>query len=156
MNILDIVFLVIVCLLMLRGLYRGILIEVAGIVGVILGFWLAKMYSPVLAPYIAKAISTAGWAPVLAFLLIFLLTIFLFTLAAKAIKGILTLTFVGWVDNLFGAFLGLAKGVLVCAVALALFQAFMPNAGFLNGSLFAPWLQVVSDYLKQFVPTTMV
>ena len=152
MNILDILCACIVGYMLIRGLARGILIEVFSLAGLVVGFILAKKFYIIPVPYIERVVNAPGWASIISFLLIFMLTILVFTLVAKALKRILTLAFVGWADHLFGGFLGVAKGLIVSCVALALITTFMPEAAFMQGSVLAPWLSQLSEFLRQFLP----
>lgn len=155
MNILDIIFSVIALYLLLRGIVRGLIIEVASLAGVILGFYLANQYYQDLTPFMENFITNRGWADVASYLVIFILTFFVVTVAAIGLRKLISVTFAGWLDHLAGSVVGLAKGVLVCCIILMVLTRFFPEADFVKESTLAPKLSGVSEYLKQFVPEDM-
>ena len=152
MNILDIIFAVIVGFFLLRGLTRGLIVEVGAIGGAVLGFVLANRYSATLAPHLERAISNPGWAAAVAYLAVVIGTLVLCTFIATGIKKLLTITFSAWMDHLWGGFFGLAKGLLLCCIILASLSQFFTGATFIRESTAAPYLSIVSSRLQDFVP----
>lgn len=151
MNILDLVFAAICGFFLLRGIFKGLLVEIAAVLGLVLGFFLANSHHQTLAPYIQRGIDSPAWAAVIAYALVFFGTIMVTTLIAQSLRRILTIGFAGWVDTLFGGVAGLAKGAAICAVILALLTALMPDAPFLSQSRLVPYIRPVSKYLKDFI-----
>lgn len=154
MNTLDIAFLVVIAFFCLRGLYRGLLVEVASLAGVVLGFFLANRYYMSVATLAKEFIADEGWAETISYLIIFIGCIVLVTLLAKLLKKALALAFTAWLDHLLGGLVGLAKGaVITCIVLLILEVSFgKPYPAFLEESQLRPPLEQVTDILKQFLP----
>jgi membrane protein required for colicin V production len=152
MNILDVIFLLLAVFFLLRGLYRGLILEVSAFIGAGAGFFLANAYHRALTPYVSKAISNTGWAGTISYLLIFIAVIILFSLLASAAKKYLTLSFTKTLDRLTGSAVGLAKGLLICCVLLMVLSRYFPDARFLSQSRFAPYLEGPSEFLGDFLP----
>ncbi len=152
MNILDVIFAVIVGYFLVRGILRGFIVETATLAGAVGGFFLANQYHQALLPYIQKGISKPGVAGVVSYLIIFVSCVVLVTLAATAVKRVLTVSFAAMADRLAGGLFGLAKGGLICCIILMLALRFFPDANFVTQSQSAPYLESVSLYLKKFLP----
>jgi membrane protein required for colicin V production len=151
MNILDVIFAVIAGFLLLRGLYRGLLIETASLLGAVAGFFLANKYHLDLADY-AKKVVPGGWAGVVSYLAIFFAVVVLVTLMARGVRNVLTVAPGKWLDRLGGGAAGLLKGVLICLVVLVVLKAYFPEAGYISGSRAVPYLNRAAEVLQQYMP----
>ena len=154
MNTLDIAFLVVIAFFLLRGLYRGLLVEVASLAGVVLGFFLANRYYLDVSVLAKEFIANPAWAETISYLLIFVACVVLVTLLAKVLKKLLALTLTAWLDHFMGCIIGLAKGAVICCVVLLILEVSFrePYPAFLRDSQLRPYLEQVSDFLKQFLP----
>ena len=155
MNILDIIFTVIACFLLLRGIYRGLFVEIASLVGAVLGLYLANTYSGALSKHAAKLITNPDWAEVVSYLVIFFACIIVLSLIASTIKKLLGFALGGWLDHLAGSVVGLFKGVLVCCVILLVLNRYMPEAQYVKESNFAPHLQPYTELLDKYLPAKL-
>lgn len=149
---LDIAFLAVLGLFSLRGLFRGLVEEVAGLVGVIGGFWLANKYHDALIPFLQSFLSDPAWINILSYVLVFLGVLLGVSIIARCIQHLLKISFVSWLDHLTGAVMGLAKGLLICSIVLALLQQFVPNASFVQESLVVPYLSQVIAWVREYLP----
>ena len=70
-NAFDIVLAVLLLLFVVRGLVRGLIKELAGFIGLLLGFFTAARYYPLLAPYAAKVLDDKTSINVLSYILVF-------------------------------------------------------------------------------------
>ncbi|MBG0776894.1 MAG: CvpA family protein [Desulfovibrionaceae bacterium] len=152
MNILDIIFAVIAGYLVLRGLFRGLVVETASLAGAVVGFFLANSYAPALAPYTAKVLSTTAWAHTASYFAIFAATMILATLLAKAARRLLQIEFAAWLDHVAGGLVGLVKGALICSVILLVLANFFGERDFIMESQGARYLSVGAGYLQRFLP----
>lgn len=100
---------------------HGFVGEVAGVVSLVGGFWAAHAYHSLLSPRLT-AIADPAWRTIAAYVLIFLAVILVVAVLARLLQKILSFSFVSWADRLAGGLLGLAKGVLLCALALLVLQ----------------------------------
>lgn len=121
MNYLDIALLLPVAYGLVQGLRHGIVKEVATLVAIIAGIYLARYWSPVLAHHIVE---WTGWTPgisaTIAFVLIFIIIALAVHLLASVVGRLLKAIMLGGVNRLFGALFGIAKWALILSVVLNL------------------------------------
>ncbi len=77
MNGLDIALVVVLFFFFVRGIFRGFVKEVAGIVGLVLGFLLASSYHATGARYLEPVLHNASYRQAISFLIIFVLVFFI-------------------------------------------------------------------------------
>jgi membrane protein required for colicin V production len=152
---LDIIFLVILAFFTAKGFMRGLIREMASIIGVILGFYVANTYYPELSPHLAKLISTPGYVHALSYFLLFIGTMAVISFTVWVITAFLKLAMLDTANHALGGVFGLAKGVILCAIVLLALDMFLPKAEFLTGSQIAPHLRVASTFLARFLPKDM-
>ncbi len=156
MNTLDIIFCVILAFLGLRGIFRGLIKEIASILGLILGFVLANMFHAELAPLLVRPLGGEGLANLAAYLGIFLGTVAVVFLLASLIRKILKLIMLGWLDGILGGLLGLFKGALLCSIIVLALTAFLPSkAEILTTSQVVPYVNVFNTMLSDALPKDM-
>ena len=152
MNITDLALLIIWGFFFVRGYYRGLVKEVASILALVLGFKLAVLYSPKVAPYVNQLVSNPDFAAPAAFILIFVGVMVACAIVVAAITGLMRLTLIDWANKFFGGIFGLAKGILITAVLLWIWFAVLPRPEFMASSRLAPVLEKVDDTLARFIP----
>ena len=111
-NLLDTALIVILLFFAVKGLIRGLVQEVAGLLGVAAGILLARTFSSQLAPILSGYGVSSGFAPMLAMALLFLAGIFLVGLLAHILHNMLESAFAGGIDRFLGLLAGLAKGLI--------------------------------------------
>ncbi len=85
----------------------------------------------------------------LSFIAVFLLVLFL----GIAFRHMLHSLWLGGVDRLGGALLGMIKGVLLCGViTLLLMTGFSQDAGMLRSSRIAPYMVRISGEMSSYIP----
>ena len=152
MNAFDIAIIVIVSFCLIRGLFKGIIGEVSGTVGVVAGFYGAYTYYPFITPYGEKWITNPGIRNLTAFFLLFCAVLVIVSLVAVLIHKFLKLVFLGWVDRTFGLIFGTAKGILIVSVLFIMMTTFLPKSShILNRSKFSPYVAKVSKAMTVFV-----
>ncbi|UCG54038.1 MAG: CvpA family protein [Dehalococcoidia bacterium] len=135
MHWLDIILLVLLFIPTFIGLRRGLIRTVLSLLGLIIGVVLAgNFYKPV--SNIFGFISNESVAHILAFLLILALVMGAAFLIARLLKSIVSITMLGWVDNVGGAALGFLSGFIFLSAILATWVKFfgneMPTEAFLG------------------------
>lgn len=154
MNYLDVIFIVIAGFFCIRGFFRGLILEVASIAGVIGGFILANTYYEQLSIHLEKLLDPQ-WTGIAAYAAIFIGVLLCVAIIAKLLRKIIGAAGVAFLDYTLGGVLGGAKGVLVCAILLAFILHFFPDAEVVQTSLTVPHLHILTDMLRQFIPTTL-
>jgi membrane protein required for colicin V production len=156
MNTLDIVFCVILGFLGLRGIFRGMVKEVASILGLLLGFVLANTYHAQLSPMLEDLLGGPGMANLVAYLGIFLGVVAAVFLLASLIRKIMKMIMLGWVDSIGGGALGLFKGALLCSIIVLALTAFLPSrSALLTESSIVPYVNTFNTMLSNALPKEM-
>lgn len=154
-NYFDVAVLCVLGLFALRGMVRGFVGEVSGLVGLLGGVWLSHRFYTQVAVHLT-VITDTMWRNAAAYALIFIAVLIAVGLVARLLRAILTFSFVAWADKAAGLLLGAAKGVLICAVLLLLVQHFAGNAAFLRDSKVLPYLQSVIDQARTLIPPDLI
>ena len=119
MNYLDIAILVILAGFTLKGLLRGLLKEVCSLVGLVAGSFLAFRYHNPLAQWLMDTLNLPSQLCVVAaFLLLFLVTVILFSALGFLLSRVVKLIFLGGFNRVAGGLFGLMQGVVLLAVVL--------------------------------------
>ncbi len=152
MNAFDIVVIVVVSFCLIRGLFKGLIGEVSGMIGVAAGFYGAYTYYPNIAVYTGRWIENPGIRNLTAFFVLFCIVLILVTLISILIRKLLKLVFLGWVDRSFGLVFGALKGLMIVSVLFIVITTFLPkNSEFLGKSKFSPYIAEVSKAMTVFV-----
>ena len=138
-----------------RGFFQGFVAEVAGLVALLGGFWAAHHYHALLAPRLT-AIADPSWRGIAAYVLIFLAVLIAVALVARILQKILSFSFVAWADKLAGGAVGLAKGTLLCALALLLLQKFFAQAAFMQHSRTLPYFNALIAQVRGWLPPDLL
>ncbi len=155
MTLLDIVFLLLLIIFCARGFFHGILKEIAGIAGVVIGFWVANHYHAELTPYILPYMSSPGSAETASYIVTVVLVTVASWILIRGLSNLLKLALLSWADHALGGAFGFIKGILLCAIVLLALTTFMPGADFVQGSMTAPYIGRVTVFLAEFLPEDM-
>jgi membrane protein required for colicin V production len=139
----DVIVLAVVGICTLMGLWKGMVKQFFGLMGVIAGYLLAvRFYLPC-----SKFLTGfhGGTARAASFVAIFLLCILVAHVIAWVVGRHFAGSGLGFLNRLGGAFLGLLKGCLIVAFAVMALMTFFPaHSGFLNQS----------STMKKIIPLT--
>ncbi|MEJ2664820.1 MAG: CvpA family protein [Spirochaetia bacterium] len=119
-SILDIVFLLILLILIIRGGFRGFVTEISLMAAPILGILCAVLFSNMLSDVTAMLTGAKDsiWNHIIAFLIIFLLVYLLVYLIQGFFLNLIGRLNLENLDRALGVILGLVEGVLVVAILL--------------------------------------
>ncbi len=152
MNTFDIVVIIVISFCLIRGLFKGLIGEVSGIVGVVAGFYGAYTYYPQLTVYAREWVSDSTILNLIAFFVLFCAILVVVSLISVLIRKFLKLVFLGWVDRTFGLLFGGVKGLLIMSVFFIMITTFLPkNTAFLRDSTFSPYIAETAKALTLFV-----
>jgi membrane protein required for colicin V production len=156
MNAFDMVIVVVFAYCLIRGIFRGLVKEMASIVGVLAGFYGAYTYYPALAKVLSRWVSTGAYVNILSFLLVFCAVFLVISIMGVILKYILSVAFLGWVDRTSGAVFGAVKAILITSVLMIAFTTFLPaNSPFVRDSFLAPRVSAVAETLAKVVTQEM-
>ena len=119
MNAIDVAILVVLAVLLLKGLWLGLIQELCGLAGLGVGTVLAVRFHASLAESLLAWANLPPWlASAACFTLLFLVTLLFFALLGLVLSRFLKLVFLGGFNRVLGGLFGLVQGVLVLALIL--------------------------------------
>ncbi len=137
----DWIIMVVLFLSVIQAASAGFFQEAFGIAGLVFGYLLAAWNYHLLANHFASY--GAPWLlDIAAFLVIFVLVMFLAGLAGRIARWVLREAGLNFIDRVLGAVLGLLRGCLVVAIVLVSMAAFTPTSAWLRNSQLAPYFLV--------------
>ena len=146
-DIFDVIIVLVLTAFAARGFWTGFVGEVAGLISIVGGFWVSHHFHTVLAPHLTF-ITEPAWRNIASYVLLFL--------GVRLLQTLLAFSFVGWIDKLTGGLLGLAKGVLLCAVVLLLLQKLFGDAEFLRHSRALPYFNSLISQVRGWLPPDLI
>lgn len=156
MNPFDILSIIILAFCCIRGLFRGLVKEMASIIGVLGGFYAAYTYYPMLAGSISDWISDPAYRNIAGFVILFSAIFIIISLLGLLINFLLKITFLSWFDRLSGAAFGMLKGFLIVSVLMIAFTAFLPSRSpMIRNSTLSPHISAISEEMARFVSSRM-
>jgi len=133
MNILDLVIAIPLLWGAYKGFQRGIIYEIAMILGLIVGLYAAFKLSgwvqSLLVSVVAKDSAIPQW---LSFAIVSGVIMLVFILYARLLEGVLKAADMNAVNKIFGTIFGILKFALVVSVVLWMFKALEPHVNFIN------------------------
>jgi len=139
--IVDMVFLILIVLLIIRGYVRGFLMEVFTWASLVLSIWAAVLLHPAGAEFIrGRIMEDVQHIPeLLAFIAIFLIVMIIVKMLEHILKDIVTGAKLGNANKTLGAVLGLVEGLTLTALLLFILsiQPLFDAANIIEGSTFA-------------------
>jgi membrane protein required for colicin V production len=135
----DIVFLVLIVVLAIRGAIRGFVTEIGSVAALVVGLGGAILFYKPLAALIGRLFGISMWNPLIAFLILFLVLYLVIKLLEHLLHAMFDKLNLERLDRAIGFFLGLAEGLLAVCVLLFLlnWQPLFDARKLLEHSLFA-------------------
>ena len=147
MNWVDIGILGLVGASTLMGLFWGLIRQVIAVVGLVGGIFFAGRFYEAIAQFLhgedgGGLVADLNWARIIAFVLVMVGFSLVLGVAASVLRVAANLLFLGWLDNLLGALLGLIMSIMLVMAMLAVATIF-PVQGLsedIRNSQVAQWL----------------
>ena len=117
MNVLDIILAILLVVGAVNGFRKGIISQLCGLAGVLLGVWLGFKFGDRLGVWLGVEIGEIA-----SFVIIFIGAVLLAALAGRISAAILRATGLGILNRFGGMALSLVEYVLICSLLLGLFQ----------------------------------
>jgi len=123
MNYLDIVLGILLILSTLNGFSKGFVEELAGLVALILGIWVAIHFSDVASHYLTDHFNwTFRHLTLVSFIVTFLVVVILVNIIGSFIGKMVKAASLGFPNRLAGLAFGAVKGALILSVLLVIFD----------------------------------
>ncbi|WP_139957284.1 CvpA family protein [Flavicella sediminum] len=124
MNTFDVILASILLFGFIRGIFKGLFVEVASLIGLIGGVYGAIHFSHIVAAYLQKYVEwDEKFISLSAFALTFVLIVVVVSLAGKILTKIADFAALGIVNKLLGGVFGLLKITLILSVILTFFMS---------------------------------
>lgn len=153
MSFFDIVLGGFLCYSFYKGIRNGLFVELASLLSLILGIYIAIKFSSVVKDFISVWLN---WNPytvqIFAFILTFIVVVVGIYMLGKFLTGIADFAFLGWLNSLGGGFFRVLKTVLIISVFLTIFEKinyhnYLAKKETLDKSLFFNPIQKVSGFI---------
>ena len=123
MSYLDIFLIIVIGWGAYNGFLKGLIQELASILGIIFGIYLAKNYYSFLDQKLYLLFeSEANYLSLISAIIIFLLTIMIFKIVASFLTKFLKLIALGLLNKIIGAIFGVLKSLLILCVIIFVFS----------------------------------
>ncbi|HUZ96248.1 MAG TPA: CvpA family protein [Edaphobacter sp.] len=152
LNYFDWVLIAILAWSTIMAFFRGLLLELFGLGGLIAGVLLASWNYPALAAILERVITASAVANIVAFLLIAVLVMIVCALVGKALHHTADAIGLGFFDRLLGAVFGYLRGCLLCVAILIAVTAFLPPTPAVAKSSLTPYFLAGAHAVSFVVP----
>lgn len=117
--IIDIIFLIIMALAVMKGFQKGLIIALFSIVAFIAGIAAALKLSALVSEWLSQSTNiNVKWIPFIAFILIFFIVVLIIRWSAKLIEKAVEFAFLGWVNKIGGILLFAVLYTVILSVLL--------------------------------------
>ena len=128
MSTLDIILAVFLFYFAFKGFTNGIIISIATLAGLVLGFYAASHFSEFTANWLQHDMGLkSGNIKLIAYIVTFVIVVVLIFLLGRFMTGVVKTVGLGIVNRLAGALFGIAKGVLIASLLFLLFSRIDPR-----------------------------
>ena len=154
----DIIFVVILVIAVIKGLRKGLAVALFSIVAFIIGLAAAIKLSAAVAVYLEKNIALSNrWLPVISFLVVFIVVVVLVNLGGKLVEKTFEMAFLGWVNRIGGAIFYVLLYTLIFSILLfyAEKMRFIKQETISNSITYPylkPWGPAVINTLGKIIP----
>ena len=136
----------------LRGLWIGCVRQLATLLALVGGYFLAGHYAGALVPYTKHALDNPKATFLISYVLLSLLLWISFTLIGKLLHRFMRLSLRGWVDRLGGGIVGGVKAMVVTSLIYMLLASTLSTTNnLLRKSYSSPFLQQGADFLRPWI-----
>jgi len=139
--VVDMIFLILIALMIIRGYVRGLIMEVFTWASLVLSIWAAVLLHPAGAEFIrGRIMENVQHIPeILAFIAIFLIVMLLVKMLEHILRDVVMGAKLGGANKTLGAVLGLVEGLTLTALLLFVLsiQPLFDASNIIEGSTFA-------------------
>lgn len=125
MNFLDIILIIPIVWFAYQGFKKGVIIELASLLALILGIYAALYSSSYAADFLINNMDLGSkYVPVTSFILTFIVVVVIVYFVGKFLEKLVNMVALGFLNKLFGSFFGILKAAVVLSVALLIINQF--------------------------------
>jgi len=127
MNSLDLFILIVISLFFIRGVFRGLVLELVSVAGLIFGYLIAITYVDFFSTLLIKyfPILPKSASTIISFIALFIVINIVLRFIGNILTRTLKFAMLGWLNRILGGFFGLLKGILVLSI-LVFLLSFIP------------------------------
>lgn len=152
MNLIDVLFVLVVAVSLLIGVWRGLLRELLSLLSWFAAAYLAWRFHGLLMGPLAGVIASAGARQAAAVLILFVAAVIVLALVSHLLVGLLKSSPLRGTDRVLGAAFGAARGVVLVAAAVLLVEATpLQKSLWWTGSALVPQARVSAQWLRSTV-----
>lgn len=146
----DIIFMILMGVMAVRGLFNGLIKELFSFGSLIVGLLVAMALYGRVALFFAEQWGEKSWNSGLAFFIIFILIFIGLKFAEHIILKMMEETAAFSVDKGLGLVLGLLEGIIICSLVTYFLdtQTLFNTDKLLGGSFFVPWFVKIFPFLE--------
>lgn len=154
LNYLDIIIIVLVFVFGVAGWRKGVILEVASLLGLGLGLYGAFHFSDYTAEKLVQWVEiNPKYLGVISFIVTFLVLALVVNLLGKLLSKVVKNLNLGFIDRIGGFVVGVAKGILLCSLLVMLLNV-MNLRGIVKddakkASVLYPWVEQAVPYVYQ-------
>ncbi len=132
MNYFDITILLVVLFFSIRGLFKGLVIELSSVLALILGIWGAIRFSGFVGNRFTELFDlNTQWLGLIAFAVTFVLIVIGVHFLAIAVDKLLSAVALGWLVKILGGVFGLIKALIITSIVLVFLNTINERVEFL-------------------------
>ena len=136
MNLLDIILIVPFIWFAYRGFQKGLVIELASLVALILGIWAAIYFSFFAADFLSDNFDIGPrYLPVIAFIITFIVVVMGVYLIGRIIEKFIDILALGLLNKLAGLAFGLVKAAFLLSIIILVINSFDANQSIITPKL---------------------
>ena len=121
MNTIDIIIVILLVPAIYKGITNGLIRQASGIIGILLGIFLTREFSDLVATYLHNWIhADESIVRILSFALIMIAVLFGVNLIGKLVEKIFQFVMMGWLNRLLGIVFALGTAVILLSLAASL------------------------------------
>ena len=130
MNYIDIIIAIPLIYALYRGWKKGLIIEVATLIALILGIFLAVNYSDYTKDVLTDKLDiSSNYIGFLAFIITFISVVVIINIIGKYVSKMMHAISLGFINRIFGALFSFAKFLIILCIFVALFEGLDRNVG---------------------------
>lgn len=125
MNYIDIILVIPIIWFAYQGFKRGLIIELASLLALILGIYAALYFSHYAANFLTNSLGMdTEYLPVISFILTFIVVVVLVHLVGKILEKLINLVALGFLNKTTGALFGILKAAVLLSIIILIINHF--------------------------------